>query len=37
MPIILCPDAGVNQGFLERGFLYIKVWGPALVILSHFS
>ena len=23
--------------FLERGFIYIKVWGFALLILSHFS
>ena len=29
--------AGVDPGFLERGFIYIKVWGFALLILSHFS
>ena len=26
-----------DPGFLERGFIYIKVWGFALLILSHFS
>ena len=29
--------AGVDPGFLERGFICIKVWGFALLILSHFS
>ena len=27
---------GADPGFLERGFIYIKVWVFALVILSHF-
>ena len=27
----------VDPGFIERGFIYIKVWGFALLILSHFS
>ena len=26
-----------DSGFLERGFIYIKVWGCALLISSHFS
>ena len=26
-----------NPGFLERGFVCIKVWGFTLLILSHFS
>ena len=26
-----------DPGFLERGFIFIKVWGFALLILSHFS
>ena len=29
--------SGADQGFLERGFICIKVCGVALVILSHFS
>ena len=29
--------AGADPGFLERGFICIKVWGFALLILSHFS
>ena len=28
---------GANPGFQERGFECIKVWGFALLILSHFS
>ena len=28
---------GADPGFLERGFVRIKVWGFALLILSHFS
>ena len=28
---------GAGPGFLERGFVYIKVWGFALLILSHYS
>ena len=27
----------VDPGFPERGFICIKVWGFALLILSHFS
>ena len=27
---------GSNPGFLERGSICIKVWGVALLILSHF-
>ena len=27
---------GANPGFLKRGFINIKVWGFALLILSHF-
>ena len=30
-------DAGVGQGFLERGFIYIQLWGFAIMILSHLS
>ena len=32
-------SSGVDAGFLEMGFIYtcIKVWGFALLILSHFS
>ena len=29
--------AGADQGLLERGFIFIKVWGFALMILSDFS
>ena len=29
--------AGADPGFLEREFVCIKVWGFALLILSHFS
>ena len=28
--------SGADLGFLERGFIYIKVWGFALLILSRF-
>ena len=28
---------GADQGFLERGFVCIKVWGFALLNLSHLS
>ena len=31
------PDAGADQGFLERGFICIKDVGFALWILSHLS
>ena len=30
-------SSGVDPGFLERGFICIKVWGLALLILTHFS
>ena len=30
-------QAGADPGFLERWFICIKVWGFALLILSHFS
>ena len=29
--------SGADPGFLERGCIYIKVWGFALLILSHLS
>ena len=29
--------SGADPGFLERGFMCIKGWGFALLILSHFS
>ena len=29
------PDAGVDQLLVELGFKRIKVWGLALLILSH--
>ena len=29
-------QSGADPGFLERGFIHIKVWGFALLILSHF-
>ena len=32
-----CKVTGVNPEFLERGFICIKGWGFALLILSHFS
>ena len=35
--LLLKLSAGVDPGFLERGFIYIKVWGFALLILSPFS
>ena len=28
---------GTDPGFLERGFVCVKVWGFALLISSHFS
>ena len=28
---------GADPGFLVRGFIYIKVWGFPLIILSYFS
>ena len=28
--------AEADPGFLERGFIYINVWGFALLILSYF-
>ena len=28
---------GADPGFLERGFVCIKVWEFALLIVSHFS
>ena len=28
--------SGADPGFLERGFICIKVWEFALLILSHF-
>ena len=31
------PDARADQGFLERGFICIKVLGFALLILSHLT
>ena len=30
-------NSGADPGFLERGFICIKVLGFALLILSHFS
>ena len=30
-------STGADPGFLERGFLCIKVWGFALLILSHLA
>ena len=30
-------DTGTDPGFLERGFMCIKGWGFALLILYHFS
>ena len=29
--------SGADPGFLEKGFICIKVWGFALLILSIFS
>ena len=29
-------DARADPGFLERGFICLKVWGFALLNLSHF-
>ena len=36
-PKKLLSSSGADPGFLERGFICIKVWGLALLILSHFS
>ena len=36
MVLIFGIYAGENPGFLERGFIYIKVWGFALMFLSYF-
>ena len=30
-------EVGSGPGFLERGFICIKVWGIALLNLPHFS
>ena len=30
-------SGGANQGFLKRGFICIKVWRFALLVLSHLS
>ena len=35
--LLLTILSGANPVFLERGFIYIKVSGFALLILSHFS
>ena len=32
--LLLCP--GVDPGFLERGFVCLKVWGLGFLNLSHF-
>ena len=29
--------SGADPGFLDRGFICIKGWGFALLILSHYS
>ena len=29
--------SGADPGFLERGFICLKVWGFALLFLSNFS
>ena len=29
--------SGANPGLLERGFICLKVWGLALLILTHIS
>ena len=34
---ILDSRPGADPGFIERGFMFIKGWGFALLILSHFS
>ena len=34
---VLACQTGAGQGFLERGFIYRKAKGFALLILSHFS
>ena len=31
------PNPWADPGFLERGLICIKVWGFALLIVSHFS
>ena len=31
------PTPGADKGFLERGFLGIKLWGFALIMLSYCS
>ena len=30
-------QSGADAGFLERGFICIKVWGFDVLVLSHFS
>ena len=35
--LVLMIFSGADSGFLERGFICIKVWGFALLILSNFS
>ena len=30
-------NSEADPGFLERGFICFKVWGFALLVLSHFS
>ena len=34
---IINANTGADLGFLKRGFICIKVWGLALLILSRFS
>ena len=34
---VILPRKFTDLGFLERGSIYIKVWGFALLILSHIS
>ena len=32
----IVPSSGADPGFLKRGFICVKVWGFALLILSNF-
>ena len=33
---LVAVHAGMDPGFIKRGFICIKVWGFALLILSYF-
>ena len=36
-PGLYSATSGADLGFLERGFICVKMWGLALLVLSRFS